>query len=113
MSDPTSIFYTIVDKELGVINFHTDHYTYKTLRSALLALGIDIDSIQTEQSLLETERRHRDHICRFIELRSLNQKNPGLERRLLNAIILGDFMESDRITKLLETRNRIGLHVVI
>ena len=105
-------YYDVIDKTSGTIVFRKDHPTYKTLKSSLTGLGIDVDDIKTEDELNIIETKHISHICAYLDERLFSDKNPGLERQLLKATLTGDHEESDRIRELLEKRNQICLRIV-
>jgi hypothetical protein len=105
-------YYDAVDEATGTIEFRKEHPTYTTLRSALIGIGINIDDVKTEAELEEVETRHSDRINNFIEARLFNDKNPSLERQLLKATLVGDYVESKRIRELLKKRKTIGLRLI-
>jgi DUF1365 family protein len=105
-------YYDFVDETQGTIEFRKDHPTYKTLKSSLMGIGVDVDTIKTEDELITIETRHIVHINDFVQARLFNRKNPSLEGQLLKATITGDYKESARIRALLQKRNQIGLQIV-
>lgn len=96
----------------GRIRFLKDSPHYKQLRSIFKGVGIDIDTIETEDQYYELYERHKRLILDVVIAGVMTRQSKSVETRYLQAIVRGDMREAEHLSKLIRKRNKIGLRLV-
>lgn len=95
----------------GRIRFLKDSPHYKQLRSIYRGIGIDIDSIDTEEQYYEIFERHKQLVYDVVIAGAMARQSNSLDSRYLKAIVRGDMREADRLRALIKKRKVLGLRI--
>lgn len=99
--------YEYIGKGNNQIIFRKIHPTYKILKSAMKPLGINIDHINVESSLIDIAILYVEHFAKHGITIITNIHTQLLEDRLLKSQVLGDEREVKRIMGLLKMRKAL------
>jgi hypothetical protein len=104
--------YYTVNPKTGALTFDKSHYTYVTLRDAFAMAGVDINTLTTEEALIETEIALAETVAKYVQVRLMNRDpSKSLETALLQARLRSDDDLANHIREKLKRRRDLDLQL--